>query len=76
MNIGLCQLKVLIFILWCYENDAIYFGEKMESIKDNNVPPIAKIIALMNQISTSLAESLYETSYVNEKGNIIRKVAL
>ena len=48
----------------------------MESIKDNNVPPIAKIIALMNQISTSLAESLYETSYVNEKGNIIRKVAL
>ena len=44
----------------------------MEGVTNTEVPPIAKINALMNQISTNLANSLYDTSNVQNRGNTYR----
>ena len=49
----------------------IYSGSDMESISDSKIKQIAKITSLMNQISTNLANSMYDNYNVRDRGNFI-----
>ena len=44
----------------------------MESISDSKIKQIAKITSLMNQISTNLANSMYDNYNVRDRGNFIQ----
>ena len=44
----------------------------MESISDSKIKQIAKITSLMNQISTNLANSMYDNYNVRDGGNFIQ----
>ena len=44
----------------------------MESISDRKIKQIAKITSLMNQISTNLANSMYDNYNVRDRGNFIQ----
>ena len=44
----------------------------MESISDSKIKQIAKITSLMNQISTNLANSMYDKYNVRDRGNFIQ----
>ena len=44
----------------------------MESISDSKIEQIAKITSLMNQISTNLANSMYDNYNVRDGGNFIQ----
>ena len=44
----------------------------MESISDRKIKQIAKITSLMNQISTNLANSMYDKYNVRDRGNFIQ----
>ena len=44
----------------------------MESTSDSKIKQIAKITSLMNQISTNLANSMYDNYNVRDRGNFIQ----
>ena len=44
----------------------------MESISDSKIKQIAQITSLMNQISTNLANSMYDNYNVRDRGNFIQ----
>ena len=50
----------------------IYSGSDMESMSDSKIKQIAKITSLMNQISTNLANSIYDNYNVRDRGNFIQ----
>ena len=50
------------------KSDLIHFERNMEIDKERNVPAIAKINLLMNQISTNLANTLYDNPQNRDQG--------
>ena len=46
----------------------MHFEREMEGANKIEVPAIAKINLLLSQISTNLANTLYDTSQIKDKG--------